>query len=132
MIRCEEVQTYVSNAGVRWPFIVELAPWIGGFYERLVSLFKKALRKTINRKSLTVIQLLTVLKEVEAAINSRLLVYVSDDIESTITLTSSHILPLNPTTGIPDIEDIHNDADYTPFERAAECLLQIWKKGQEL
>ena len=31
VIRCEKVQTYLSNAGVRWTFIVELAPWMGDF-----------------------------------------------------------------------------------------------------
>ena len=41
-------------------------------------LVKRALRKAINRTSLTVIQFLTVLKEVETVINSRSLVYVSD------------------------------------------------------
>ena len=83
---------------------------------------KRALRKLINRKSLTVIQLLTVLKEIETVIKSIPLVYVSGDIESTIALTPSHFLTIHPTTGIPDIEDIHNDAEYSRMS------LQIWKK----
>ena len=88
----EEVQNHVSNKGIQWKFIVELAPWMGGFYERLVSLVKRALRKTLNRKLLDYVQLQTVLKEVEATINSRPLVYVSDDIASSITLTPNHFL----------------------------------------
>ena len=31
-----EVQSYTTNQGIEWNFIVELAPWMGGFYERLV------------------------------------------------------------------------------------------------
>ncbi len=31
-----EVASYVANEGIQWTFIVELAPWMGGFYERLV------------------------------------------------------------------------------------------------
>ena len=27
---------YLSKHGIHWKFIVELAPWMGGFYERLV------------------------------------------------------------------------------------------------
>ena len=41
VIRCEEVQDYVSNSRIKWSFIVELAPWMGGFYERLVGLVKE-------------------------------------------------------------------------------------------
>ena len=90
VIKCDDVQTYVSNPGVKWTFIIELAPWMGGFYERLVSLVKKTLRKTIDRKLLTCIQLQTVLKEVEATVNAWPLVYLYDDIDSTITLTPGH------------------------------------------
>ena len=130
--KCEEVQTHVANKGIAWIFIVELAPWMGGFYERLVGLVKRALRKTISRKLLTYIQLETILKEVVATVNARPLVYVSDDINSSITLTPAHFLTLNPNTGIPELEYNSNDPDYNPYESTAEKLLQVWKKGQKL
>ena len=66
-------------------FIVEMAPWMGGYYERLVGLVKRALSKTLHRTTLTKVHLQTVLKEVEATVNARPLVYVGDDIESNIT-----------------------------------------------
>ena len=132
VIKCDDVQNYVSNADVNWTFIVELAPWMGGFYERLVSLVKRALRKTIKRKLLTCIQLQTVLKEVEATVNARSRVYVSDDIDSTITLTPRHFLTLNPATGVPVLEHDNKDVDYNPYDSTAERLLQTWKKGQNL
>ena len=46
MIKSEDVQSYVSRSGLKWIFIVAMAPWMGGFYERLVELVKRALRKT--------------------------------------------------------------------------------------
>lgn len=130
--KCEEVQNHVSNSGVKWIFIIELAPWMGGFYERLVGLVKRALRKTVSRKLLTYVQLQTVLKEVEATVNARPLVYICDDIDSTITLTPGHFLTLNPNTGVPELEYDENDVDYNPYESTAERLLQTWKKGQRL
>ena len=132
VVQCNEVQNHVSNCGVKWTFIVELAPWMGGFYERLVSLVKRALRKTLNRKLLSFIQLQTVLKEVEAVVNARPLIYVGDDINSSITLTPRHFLTLNPNTGVPESEYDNNDTDYNPYESTAERLLQTWKKGQRL
>ena len=67
---------------------------MGGFYERLVGLVKKALRKTLGRNLLTLIQLQTLLKEVESVVNSRPLVYVGADINSNVTLTPAHFLSL--------------------------------------
>ena len=70
----DEVDNYLSKQGIQWKLIVELAPWMGGFYERLVGLTKRALRKTVGKKCLTEKQLSTVLTEVEAVVNSRPLV----------------------------------------------------------
>ena len=104
----------------------------GGFYERRVGYVKRAMRKTIQRKHLTVIQLQTILKEVEATVNARPLGYVGDDLESNITLTPRHFLSLNPYTGISEIEYDQDDPDYSPYESSSGILLQIWKKGQKL
>ena len=42
ILKSEEAQSYVANERIKWSFIVELAPWMGGFYERLVGLVKHA------------------------------------------------------------------------------------------
>ena len=91
MIISEDVQSYASRTGIKWIFIVEMAPLMGGFYERLVGLVKRALRKTLHRRLLTQIHLQTVMKEIEATINTRPLVYVGDDLESNIALTTSYL-----------------------------------------
>ncbi|KAL9972923.1 hypothetical protein ACROYT_G019319 [Oculina patagonica] len=44
-----DMQSYLANQGIKWSFIIELAPWMGGFYERLVGLVKQALRKVLER-----------------------------------------------------------------------------------
>ncbi|XP_053380765.1 uncharacterized protein LOC128548967 [Mercenaria mercenaria] len=95
----EEVQTYVSNARITWIFIVEISPWMGGFYERLVGLVKRVFRKALGRRLLTLIHLQTLVKKAGAVINSRPLVYEGDDVSSSITLTPNHFLMLNPTIG---------------------------------
>ena len=127
----DDVTSYIANEGITWKYIVEFAPWMGGFYERLVGLVKRTLRKAIGRSSLTNEQLLTVLKESEAVVNSRPLIYVGDDIQSHITLTPGHFLGLNPNIGIPNI-DMDNDNEFNPNRNAADQLLQTWKKGLKL
>ena len=49
----ENVQRFTSDAGMKWKFIIESSPWMGGFYERLVGMVKSSLRKAIQRKFLT-------------------------------------------------------------------------------
>ena len=49
----DDVQSYTANQGIEWNFIVELAPWMGGFYERLVGTVKGALKKSIGKICLT-------------------------------------------------------------------------------
>ena len=47
-----EVTDYLSSHGIRWTLIVQLAPWMGGFYERLIGLTKRALWKTMGTSCL--------------------------------------------------------------------------------
>ena len=44
----DTVCDFSTKCNIKWGFIVELAPWMGGFYEQLVGLTKHALRKTIG------------------------------------------------------------------------------------
>lgn len=130
--KCEDVQNYVSMAGIKWVFITELAPWMGGFYERLVGIVKRSLRKTLSRKLLTDVQLHTTLKEIEAIVNTRPLVYVGDDVDSTTMLTTSNFLTINPDVGVPEIDYDLNDTEYKPQDCSADKLIKVWKKGQKL
>ena len=113
-----------------------IAPWMGGFYERLVGLTKRALKKAVGKTCLTEKQLVTILAEVEAVVNSRPLVYVDDDINSVHVLTPSDFLSMNPNHVIPDSissckDGDTQDTDYTEGKvSTTDKLLDIWKGGQ--
>ena len=92
------VHSYLSDLRIKWLFIIELSPWMGGFYESLVGITKMSLRKSIGRVSLTNSQLQTILTKTEAIINTRPLVYVDNDLENEI-ITPAHFLSINMKTG---------------------------------
>jgi len=69
--------------------IVELAPWMGGFYERLVGITKRVLRKTLGANSFTVVY------HLNRSRSSRPLVYVGDD-DSAHVLVPNDFLSMNP------------------------------------
>ncbi len=131
----EDVQSYVANQGIKWHFIPEYAPWFGGFYERLVGLVKRSLRKSLGRLCLSLEQLRTLTSEIEAIINSRPLVHVSSEFEDRFCLTPADFLSLNPRNGFAETDnqnDQNDDPDYQEHKiSSAEQLLQTWKRGQK-
>ena len=70
-----EVRRFMSGVNVKWDFNIERAPWWGGFFERMVQLLKRCLRKLVGRAKLTYEELLTGVTEVELILNSRPLTY---------------------------------------------------------
>ena len=75
-----------------WRFIAPNSPWWGGWWERLVRSVKSALRKTLGGNCLAWAELETTLHEIEACINSRPLIFVSNDPDQEKSLTPSHFL----------------------------------------
>ena len=128
-----DITTYTATRGIKWKCIVELAPWVGGYYGRHVGLVKRCLRKAIGNVCLINEQLLTYLKEAESVINTRPITYVGDDINSGIVVTPAHFLTLNPKLGVPESHpEDQDDSEFKPVESTADRLEEIWKKGQRL
>ena len=101
IIEDPEVQSYCNGIGIEWLFNVEKAPWWGGFFERMVKMTKRCLKKTIGRAKFTYDELLTSVTEVEAIINSRPLSYISaEDVDEP--LTPSHLLIGRRLLNLPD------------------------------
>lgn len=115
ILKCPEVQQHFASLKVKWIFNLEKAPWWGGFFERMVQAMKRCLRKAIGKAKLNYDELLTVLTEVEAIINSRPLSYFSsEDLEEP--LTPSHLLTGHRTLGLPDgtaTVDYNGDENFT-------------------
>jgi len=122
----------VATQGIEWTFIPQLSPWMGGFYERMVALVKRSLKKSIGKVCLNFEQIRTILSEAQAVINSRPLTYVGSEFDERWTLCPADFLSLNPKTGIPAInEENHDDPDFRNEKMSsAEELLLTWKKGQ--
>ena len=94
---------------------------------------KLALRKSVGSRSLTRTELESVLHDVEACVNSRVLTFVSDNIDVTCPLTPSHFLTGRPAcvqvNVLPD-ETSHSKPGILRYNRAREellnCFWTIW------
>ena len=81
IVTSQKVQQYMVNHQVQWSLFLKKAPWLGGFWERLVGSTKRCLKKTIGRSSLSFEELRPVLLEMEGTLNNRPLTYLYDEEE---------------------------------------------------
>ena len=89
--KSRDVKHFFLKQGIEQKFILALAPWWGGFYERLVRNVKASLRKVVGNSLLNFEELSTFLCQVEGTLNSRPLTYLNeDDIDEP--LTPFHLL----------------------------------------
>lgn len=89
---------------IQWNFIPPTAAWWGGWWERLIRSTKNLLVRVLGRASVTYEELLTILCEVEAVLNSRPLTYMSNDPRDLVALTPSNFLQDVQETGTPDLD----------------------------
>ena len=119
ILETAQSQKFLDNHGIKWTFITKRAPWLGGFYERMIGLVKKRQKKTIGKASLNFIELQTILTETEGIINSRPITFPYGEIDDGPPLTPSHflcghrLLLLPPNLEAQEQDDSH-DPDYTP------------------
>lgn len=86
------ISEYSSAKRITWHFNPPSAPWWGGWWERLIGILKKLLRRVLGRASVDYETLQTLLCDVERVMNSRPLTYLSDDPQDLTALTPSMFL----------------------------------------
>ena len=79
------------SSDIHWNFIPARSPWWGGFYERMVQIVKRCLKKTMYDQCLNYIQFETLLKKIESRINDRPLMEIQEDPSQQI-ITPSFLL----------------------------------------
>ena len=67
----QETQKFSANKNIEWQFSLSNAPWCGGFWERLVSIVKRCLKKVVGKACLNFYKLQIILSGIEIIINSR-------------------------------------------------------------
>lgn len=132
IMRSDEVKRHMATNRITWNFIVERAPWWGGFWERLVKSVKRCLKKIVGRSSLSFEEMRTVLTEVEAVINARPLTYLYDDEESiSYPICPSHLINGRRITTTPNSEHFDVVSTYKTLTRKArhqKNILQMFTK----
>ncbi|XP_076655135.1 uncharacterized protein LOC143360306 [Halictus rubicundus] len=91
-----------SREGITWKFNPPSAPHFGGIWEAAVKSVKHHLRRLIGEQRLSFEELATLLTGIEACLNSRPILPLSDDPEDPAALTPGHFLVGEPLLAIPE------------------------------
>ena len=86
-----DTQEFISKLQIEWHVNLPLAPWHGGFFERLVRSVKELLIKDLHQAKLNYEEMVTVLCEIEQIINNRPISYLYPT-EFETCLTPNHLL----------------------------------------
>lgn len=119
----QECAEGVTSSTLKWSFIPPGTPHMGGIWERMVRSVKEALKVLNDGRKLTDEILLTSLSEAEDAINTRPLVYLPQEADSSAAITPNHFL-----------RGVVKDADFNVDGSVdfAKALRDTYKRSQYL
>ncbi|XP_046635336.1 uncharacterized protein LOC124314206 [Daphnia pulicaria] len=86
------IQDFLASRKTLWIFSASLAPWWGGFWERMVRSFKDLLRRSNGRACLDYMELEASLAEIESVINARPLSYIGEGADNPLPITPNQFL----------------------------------------
>lgn len=127
-----ELASALANNGTEWHFIPPHAPNFGGLWEAGIKSTKHHLRRVIGNSTLTYEELVTVLVQIEACLNSRPLSVASSDPNDSEPLTPGHFLVGEPLLTAPDrnLED-RQIGSLRRWQLTQRMLQNFWKRWSE-
>jgi hypothetical protein len=86
------IQDLLARRKLLWIYSASLAPWRGGFWERMVRSVKDLLRRTNGRARLFYDEMEVNLIEIESVINARPLGYIGEGADDSLPITPNQFL----------------------------------------
>ena len=126
------------NTNTEWKFIPSRAPWMGGFWERLVGIIKNLFKRIIGKKLLTFDEFRTVISQCENVANNRPLTYQSAQDSDLIPITPNMLIYGRGINAAPYLQELPDcEADYSfdnpskltkSQKRLHETLKVLWQQ----
>ncbi|XP_058817379.1 uncharacterized protein LOC131680685 [Topomyia yanbarensis] len=103
----EEISSACTAEGITWHLIPPKAPHFGGLWEAAVKVAKKHLFRQLGSSRLSFEEMCTILTQIEAIMNSRPLLPMTEDPNDLAALTPAHFLIGSSMHALPD-PDLRN------------------------
>lgn len=132
LIVCDNARSFQKlrqslQSDIKFYFIPPYAPWFGGFYERLNSSIKTALKKTLGRTNISFQEFHTLLTEIESFINHRPLTHVTDDVGDPLPLRPIDFLQTPTPLPQPNATTTQEKLALR-FKHRRTVLASVWKQ----
>lgn len=122
------VQAFAAKEGIKFHFTPSYSPVFAGLAEASVKSMKFHLKRIILDAQLTYEQLNTVLCQIEAILNSRPILPLSEDINDYCYLTPGHFLIGSALTMYPEIDISETKANRIGFwQQCTQLKQRFWK-----
>lgn len=122
------VQAYASRQGIQFHFTPSYSPIFAGLAEASVKGMKFHLKRIILDAQLTYEQLSTVLCQIEAVLNSRPILPLSQDVNDYCYLTPGHFLIGSALTMYPEPDIAETKANRVQFwQQSIQLKQRFWK-----
>ncbi|XP_011867249.1 PREDICTED: uncharacterized protein LOC105561650, partial [Vollenhovia emeryi] len=120
---------FLSQSLITWHFIPPRAPNFGGLWEAAVKSAKCHIRRITSNAHLTFEELYTVITQVEAVMNSRPLVPMSDDPNDLEILTPGHLLINKSLTAVPQVALSELPTNrLNQYQRLQQLVQHFWSR----
>ncbi|GAB0095822.1 uncharacterized protein DMENIID0001_112520 [Sergentomyia squamirostris] len=96
------LQSRTSDRGIKWNFIPPRSPSFGGLHEAAVKSFKRRFKSCVGEQQLTYDEMSTLIKSIEACLNSRPITPLSTDPNDFEALTPAHFWNGQALTTLPE------------------------------
>lgn len=127
-----EIFGELANQGVQWHFSPAAAPHFNGLAEAGVKSVKSFLKKSMGSLILTFEELVTLLYQIEACVNSRPLTSLSSDPDDTEVLTPGHFLVGKPLLAPPDEDFGESNINWLSRWQIVQKMHQcFWKRFRD-
>ncbi|XP_055622077.1 uncharacterized protein LOC129765689 [Toxorhynchites rutilus septentrionalis] len=123
-----EISSACTEEGITWHLIPPKAPHFGGLWEAAVKVAKRHLYRQLGCSKLSFEDMCTILTQVEASMNTRPLLPMTDDPNDLAALTPAHFLIGTTITALPDPDLRHLPANRLDhFQELQMHVQRFWR-----
>ena len=123
------ITNFCASQNLQWKFIPARSPHFGGLWESSVKSFKSHFKKVINDTALTYEEMLTLINQIEAILNSRPITPMSSNPNDPLPLTPAHLMMGGPITALYEKSLINiPDNRLTNWQKLNKMVQSFWNR----
>ncbi|XP_039287409.1 uncharacterized protein LOC120352040 [Nilaparvata lugens] len=127
-----EIQDFSTVFNIEWKFIPPRAPHFGGIWENAVKNFKRILRVNTFNVIMNYKELNTFATQIEAILNSRPLIPLTEDPDDLSYLSPAHFLIGRPLMALPFHAPATTHVDNrSHWRQLQEAVKELWKRWSQ-